>query len=308
MIFNALSEKASKVFAKLSDLAKYLPLTGGTVSGNVTQSHDGDYIKHTFQNGNRIISLMLSKAGSIGLYDESTGKWLFLWGKDSDGTFNGTATNADKLDGHDSEYFATATALKNAMKSYQYDGGTAKDDETLNSLLQSFHDNATDLTHYQNGIYISYESQFSGGHKWVEGYRQSANYGWQKITYWQNGCPREHWRSLYSGTWSEWFKVPDINDLAKYLPLTGGTVKAKYDRYAIIVEAENADSGASTIRYSLAGTVLGEIGISSTNGAFYREGATNTNYKLHHDGNSAKVHIGTSAPSDTTALWIDTSA
>lgn len=95
-------------------------------------------------------------------------------------------------------------------------------------------------------------------------------------------------------------------DLAKYLPLTGGTVKSKYDRYAIIVEAENADSGASTIRYSLAGTALGEIGISSTNGAFYREGTTN--HKLHHDGNSAKVHIGTSAPSDTSALWIDTSA
>lgn len=29
---------------------------------------------------------------------------------------------------------------------------------------------------------------------------------------------------------------------------------------------------------------------------------------VHHDGNSAKVHIGTTAPSDTSSLWIDTSA
>ena len=35
---------------------------------------------------------------------------------------------------------------------------------------------------------------------------------------------------------------------------------------------------------------------------------TVANKTVHHDGNSAKVHIGTSAPSDTSAVWIDTSA
>lgn len=33
-----------------------------------------------------------------------------------------------------------------------------------------------------------------------------------------------------------------------------------------------------------------------------------THHKLLHTGNSAKVHIGTSAPSDTSALWVDISA
>lgn len=85
----------------------------------------------------------------------------------------------------------------------------------------------------------------------------------------------------------------------------GGTVNSQ-NRQVITVNSEIDGNGASTIRFNLAGAVLGELGISNTNGAFYREGTTN--HKLHHDGNSAKVHIGTSAPSDTTALWIDTSA
>lgn len=54
------------------------------------------------------------------------------------------------------------------------------------------------------------------------------------------------------------------------------------------------------------GEVRGHLGIMNGNPTF-----TNTSYAhltLHHDGNSARVHIGTSAPSDTSALWIDTTA
>lgn len=53
---------------------------------------------------------------------------------------------------------------------------------------------------------------------------------------------------------------------------------------------------------------LGAFGFMEENKPVFVNNAYDKVYPLHHDGNSAKVHIGTSAPSDTTALWIDTSA
>lgn len=53
---------------------------------------------------------------------------------------------------------------------------------------------------------------------------------------------------------------------------------------------------------------LGAFGFMEENKPVFVNNAYDKVYTLHHDGNSAKVHIGTSAPSDTTALWIDTSA
>ena len=47
------------------------------------------------------------------------------------------------------------------------------------------------------------------------------------------------------------------------------------------------------------GTVGGNLAVTGT--------LTTGGHAVLHDGNSAKVHIGTSAPSDTSSLWIDTS-
>lgn len=55
------------------------------------------------------------------------------------------------------------------------------------------------------------------------------------------------------------------------------------------------------------GTTFGRLGFIGANNAIIMTTDNNT-YALHHDGNSAKVHIDTSAPSDTSSLWIDTSA
>jgi len=53
-------------------------------------------------------------------------------------------------------------------------------------------------------------------------------------------------------------------------------------------------------------STLGRIGFR--NGSATVSDSTKMNYyDIHHDGNSAKVHVGTSAPSDTTSVWFDTS-
>ena len=53
--------------------------------------------------------------------------------------------------------------------------------------------------------------------------------------------------------------------------------------------------------------VLGYLGFNASGNPIYQD-SINAGHSLLHTGNSAKVHIGTSAPSDTSALWIDTSA
>lgn len=49
---------------------------------------------------------------------------------------------------------------------------------------------------------------------------------------------------------------------------------------------------------------LGAFGFMEENKPVFVNNAYDKVYPLHHDGNSAKVHIGTSAPSDTSALWV----
>ena len=89
------------------------------------------------------------------------------------------------------------------------------------------------------------------------------------------------------------------------LPLTGGTVKSD-STVPIRVNSTNTQ-GMTLIDFQRDGASQGYLGFSGAdNPIFYS--ATKGNKSLLHTGNSAKVHIGTSAPSDTSALWIDTSA
>lgn len=186
--------------------------------------------------------------------------------------------DAKTLDGHGVEYFATADALWKAMRSYQFNGyKMAGNDEELNAVFQSLHDDAADLSHYNNVLISNYVSMFGGGQKWIEGYRQSANYGWQKITYWGSASVHEHWRNLYQGVWSEWVEVANHNDLAKYLPLTGGTVKTANRRAMSVSNTGGADV---SIGYRHGDTLIGEIGVKDS-GAYYIDSSNKVNTLLH---------------------------
>jgi len=193
---------------------------------------------------------------------------------------------------------ATVADLSKAMKNYQYINTTVNNDDELNAALQSLHDKSVNSSHYQTILNIGYGSLFSGGYKWVEGCRQTENYGWQKVTSWSNGSPREYWRSLYAGTWTEWAEVANHND---YLSLDGGgTVKGAKSTLLIL---ENTSSDGCYQEFRGSNGKNGSLGFIGANNAVILTTANNA-YALHHDGNSAKVVISQTAPSDNKALWV----
>lgn len=77
-----------------------LPLTGGTLSGNVTvQKSDAEadvYVDYTGENAHKG-SLTVTVNGTFGLYDRTKSKWVVYSDKDGNVNLNGNASTATKL-------------------------------------------------------------------------------------------------------------------------------------------------------------------------------------------------------------------
>ena len=87
-----------RINATTADLAKYLPKTGGYLSGNLTvQKTDASEARYTVQNSLRTASLLANGSGELGLYDNALG-WIFK-SLSSGNTFNGTASGNLPLTG-----------------------------------------------------------------------------------------------------------------------------------------------------------------------------------------------------------------
>lgn len=95
------------------------------------------------------------------------------------------------------------------------------------------------------------------------------------------------------------------DNMAKHvLPLTGGTITRDGSSP---IELKNKSDNLSMVKFSGSGGALGWLGFDSVDKPIFR--STGAVYNdLLHTGNSAKTVISNTAPSDTTALWIDTSA
>lgn len=100
---------------------------------------------------------------------------------------------------------------------------------------------------------------------------------------------------LHSGNYSEYA-----------LPNTGGEIAAPKTA-PLSVHNSSTDGTNIFLAFKLNTSTLGYLGFKGADNPVVYSANMGTK-TLHHDGNSAKVHIGTSAPSDTSALWIDTSA
>jgi len=89
------------------------------------------------------------------------------------------------------------------------------------------------------------------------------------------------------------------------LPLAGGIIgNGVNSPYPLVIRG---DSTRSTIDYTdKDGITWGLFGFVGKDKPMFVTADRTKGYELHHDGNSAKVHIGTTAPSDTSSLWIDT--
>lgn len=122
-----------------------------------------------------------------------------------------------------------------------------------------------------------------------------------------------------SGETSTSYIVLHTGNLAQHaLSIDGGTLNGKITAPGVIVyRIVNdvtyngflgiANNGRAGVYHQTAGVTDAVMYVSPTDFSYQPtvDGVT-TNYPIHHDGNSAKVIQSTSAPSDTTAVWVDT--
>lgn len=95
------------------------------------------------------------------------------------------------------------------------------------------------------------------------------------------------------------------NMASHVLPLSGGGIVAKNGTK--VMGVHNTNSVYTLFEFYGQNAELGSVGFDGVNNLIFRPVESGTK-QIHHDGNSAKVHIGTSAPSDTSAVWFDTSS
>lgn len=95
----------------------------------------------------------------------------------------------------------------------------------LDTLYANLHTNSKDLSYYKALVVHGVaHSVLGGGTFYVEGFRHSANYGYQRIvSYGTSGTKTfAYERSMYDGSWISWERTSYKSDLANYLPKTGG--------------------------------------------------------------------------------------
>lgn len=118
----------------------------------------------------------------------------------------------------------------------------------------------------------------------------------------------QYTKNIYIGgvntgeTWDGWNKYATTADLANYLPLSGGRISSANGSP---IELKNTTGGYCGINMYGNSGYLGSFAFSAHHvPAIYDSNGNAT--EILHTGNSAKVAIQSSAPSDTSALWVDT--
>lgn len=109
---------------------------------------------------------------------------------------------------------------------------------------------------------------------------------------------------FYESGWANHRELLHTGNMADYvLPKTGGTVA---NANTVPFETKNTADGATECYVGfMVGASRVYIGMKDGKP---RVSSTEGWGDVIHTGNSAKVHIGNTAPSDTSALWVDTSA
>lgn len=83
-----------------ADLANYLPLTGGTINGDIKQRIDTEaFMQHQLKNAKRNVYFQIAPDGGFYLYDETNNKYIFLASLGGGYTWYGTATGNVPLSG-----------------------------------------------------------------------------------------------------------------------------------------------------------------------------------------------------------------
>lgn len=189
-----------------------------------------------------------------------------------------------------------------------YDKYPAHDVSDISSY-DSYSANFPNGTYYRAKMrHAAQISPLTGGDYFLIGFKTSSDYEWQIAK--SYNAKNIFIRDKIGGKWNNFDKCATTSDLATalagYLALDGGssvqTVSASA-HMPITINNTHADSTGTMMRFSLRGTEQGGIG--------YENGIPNVLFdghfrELFHTGNSAKVIQSTTAPSDATAVWIDT--
>ena len=263
-------------FAKTTDLANYLPLTGGTVTGDIIQASDGDTkIVHRLKNSLREIAFAVQNNGKFQIYDTTNNNDIFTSDVDGTNTLKGTASNANTLDGHDSEYFASAQSVKDNSLWYELTNGF-----DLNEALGRYRTSSTERI----GTLLNKPSSVVGGEITVEWFpsKSNNNYGVQIIKQTKGSGCKIYFRQKQEDTWDEWTTIATTSDLENYLSLTGGTVTSS-NLGIISVKRETGDSSA--VKYENANGVLGYIGFDVNKKLTYFETDVTKRHDILHSGN-----------------------
>ena len=201
--------------------------------------------------------------------------------------------NADKLDGHDSGYFAQGTngVANHASKLVQIHGGS---DLLEFALTVQPMEVVTFLTG-GNTTNIPTGGAYSQGMI----YRRSEDT--IDILLFARSTGKV-WHNAYKGTaWTGWQSLANDADLAKYLPLSGGTLTAQH---YLPLGLKNANGNNSYVQFEGKDGALGYLGFESANTLRLLSSVGGSLGDILHSGNSAKTAIQESAPSDTNSLWV----
>lgn len=222
---------------------------------------------------------------------------------------NGTTKvgNADKLDGHGAEYFAPKADLAYYIEA---DGSNG----WVNSVA--------DLNTFYTGITLTNSSLNTptGDGEWWLVIAGGATGTTTQIAYSLFGVIVPKFRYCAASVWSEWY---DLNK--EYLPLTGGTVNGsikangiestdgfvhstRSGKLHLFKFTDSVGEWGSQIRDYKADGSYNSLIFQNTNKIFWGTfDANNTKTgggEILHTGNSSKVVISQTAPSDTSALWV----
>lgn len=274
-----------------SDLGNYLPLTGGTLSGNLTINTVGSttfVINNNDTNGSETFMRVLRKgtaSAAIGfrdslgayIYNYNSNKYLFI---DNDGYARvGTTSGSTRL--------ALITDIPTVSGYLPLTGGTLTGTLSINSggsesLIINNSASAGEA-------YVVTKTQ--GTTRGVMGWNSSLGMFLQDNRGYTFSVKAD---GVYFGASSSTLtKLPTSTDLSNYLPLTGGNLTGKLSIKSSgsnLLILDSSSSTESVIHFLRSSTTKGAVGYYDNIGAFIYNFPSNTYLFVKDDG---KPYVGT---------------
>ena len=168
----------------------------------------------------------------------------------------------------------------------------------IDTMYENFHNNALNSYYYEARTYHSViHPILSGGVFILTGFRNTADYGWQRITSYSNKAGLIQFeRSIYDGVWTPWVKT-----------FTNAGGKCKRTIFETTgsssLSISRTDAEYPLISFDCADKNLGYIGFNGTNNPIYRT-TDGFIYPILHTGNYTDYAVP-KVTSEKLTLYVD---